>query len=136
MAGKFVDISQVSKNELRRLIADLRKLSPETAKEVRKQFKKAAQPTLADARRRQPNATGELRRKTRIYVTRGSVSIRSRAPHGRISEFGARHPLWGRDQWVKQPAAPAIFPAVEARRTQFINDANNAVITAFKKVRR
>lgn len=120
-----VDIS--SQKDLAKFMRDLRKIAPAVAKETRKRFKEAATPILNDARSRQPKDTGELRRKTKIRIARGRVEIRSSARHARISEFGGRHPLWGRDQWVKQDPAPAIFPAVDAGRGRFIQAAKSAV---------
>lgn len=133
--GQFVRVDQQSDRDIRRLFTDLRKLSPEVAKETRTRFKKAAGPALDDAHARQPEKTGELKRKTRVYVNRGIVTIRSSARHGRISEFGGRVRLWGRDQWVPYKARPAIWPAVSANRQKFINEANAAVMTATRKVR-
>ena len=116
-----------SQKDLARFMRDLRKVAPEVAKETRKRFKKAATPVLNDARKRQPKKTGELRRKTKIRIARGRVEIRSSARHARISEFGGRHPLWGRDQWVQQDPVPAIFPAADAGRPKFIQEARAAV---------
>lgn len=123
-----------SRRELNALFRDLRKVAPEVAKETRKSFKTAATPILNNARKRQPKLTGELRRKTKIRIARGRVEIRSSAPHARISEFGGRHPAWGnREKWVDQKAQPAIFPAVDAGRAEFIRKANAAVYVACKK---
>lgn len=135
--GAFVQVDKASTRDLQRLFRDLRKASPAVAKETRLRFKKAAGPTLADARRRQKKDSGELRRKTKVSVRRGVTAIQSTAKHGRINEFGGRHPLFG--DWehpITQEANPAIFPAVEAHRQQFINEANAAVITAMRKVGR
>lgn len=126
-SGPF-SVDPASSKDVQKLMRDLRKLAPEVAKETRKAFKSAATPILNDARRRQPKRTGELRRKTKTRFSRGRVEIRSSAPHARISEFGGRHPAWGnREVWVDQPAAPAIFPAVDAGRANFIQAAAKAV---------
>lgn len=123
-----------SKKAVVKLMADLRKSAPEVAKETRRRFRAAAQPTLEDARSRQHKRSGELRRKTRIRVTRGVVAIVSTAPHARINEFGGRHPLWGdREHWVPQQAVPAIWPAVQQHRAEFLKQADAAVYTAMKK---
>jgi len=127
-------VDPASKKAMAKLMADLRKVAPDVAKETRKKFKAAAQPVLENARSRQPSRTGELRRKTKIRITRGSVQIRSSAAHARISEFGGRHPLWGdREHWVDQKAAPAIWPAVQDGRKKFLEQANAAVYLALKK---
>jgi HK97 gp10 family phage protein len=124
--GPF-SVDPASSKDLQKFMRDLRRVAPEVAKETRKRFKSAATPVLNDARRRQPKKTGELRRKTKVRISRGKVEIRSSARHARISEFGGRHPLWGRDQWVRQEPAPAIFPAVDAGRPRFVQEAVKAV---------
>jgi HK97 gp10 family phage protein len=130
----FAGVDPRSKKDVQKLFTQLRKVAPEVGKETRRRFKSAAQPTLADARSRQPERTGELRRKTRIRTSRGVVAIVSSARHGRISEFGGRHPVHGhRDRWVQQKAQPAVFPAVAEGRSRFIKEANVAVLTALKK---
>ena len=132
--GQFANIDNQSITDMRRLFTRLRKVSPETAKETRKRFKAAATPTLAKVKANQPKDTGELRRKTRVYVSRGMVSIRSRAPHARVSEFGGRVQLWGRGQWVDYKAQPAVLPAAAEDRQRFVNEANKALIDALRKV--
>lgn len=126
-SGPF-SVDPSSSKDLQKFMRDLRKVAPEVAKQTRKRFKAAANSVLNDARSRQPKATGELRRKTKVRMARGRVEIRSSAPHARISEFGGRHPRWGdRGHWIPQPASPAIFPAVDAGRAQFIKAADTAV---------
>jgi hypothetical protein len=134
VAGKFVNVAEQTSTDMRRLFTRLRKASPEVAKETRVRFKKAAEPTLAKVKARQPEDTGELKRKTRIYVARGMVTIRSRAPYARPSEFGGRVQLWGRDKWVNYKASPAVLPATAEDRQRFVNEANAAVIDAYRKV--
>jgi hypothetical protein len=134
--GQFASVDKMSVTDLRRMFTRLRKASPEVAKETRQRFKKAAGPTLAKVKSRQAEDTGELKSKTRIYVARGMVTIRSRAAHARPSEFGGRVKLWGRDQWVPYKAHPAVLSATSEDRQRFVNEANAAVIDAFKKVGR
>lgn len=131
--GPF-SVDPASSKDVQKLMRELRKVAPEVAKQTRARFKAAATPILNDARRRQPKKTGELRRKTKIRIARGRVEIRSSAPHARISEFGGRHPVYGnREVWVNQPAAPAIFPAADAGRSEFIRQAEHAVELAVKE---
>lgn len=134
MVARFANVDNMSVTDLRRMFTRLRKLSPETAKETRQRFKKAATPTLAKVKARQPEDTKELKNKTRVYVARGMVSIRSRARHARISEFGGRVQLWGRDQWVDYKATPAVLPAAAEDHQRFVNEANAALIDAARKV--
>lgn len=134
MAGKLVDVSKQSTTDMRRMFTRLRKASPEVAKATRTRFKKAAGPTLAKVKASQPEDTGELKSKTRIYVARGMVTIRSRARHARVNEFGGRVQLWGRDRWVNYKASPAVLPAAAEDRQRFVNEANAAVNDAYKKV--
>lgn len=129
-----VSVDVTSRKDLEKLMRDLRKISPELVKEVKAKFRSAAKPVLADAIRRQPKRSGELRRKTKLRMARGKVEIRSSARHARISEFGGRHPVFGnREVWVRQEPAPSIFPAVEAGRADFVRQADNALFVACKK---
>lgn len=132
--AKFASIDSASVTDMRRLFTRLRKASPEVAKETRQKFKAAAAGTLAKARTKQPVDTGELRRKTRVYLSRGVVSIRSRAQHARTSEFGGRVRLWGSEKRFDYPAHPAVLPAAQEDRQKFVNDANKALIEALRKV--
>jgi hypothetical protein len=122
-----LSVDPSSQKDLAKFMRDLRKVAPAVAKETRKRFKDAATPVLNDARSRQPKKTGELRRKTKVRIARGRVEIRSSARHARISEFGGRHPNWGRDDWSRHDPVPAIFPAVDAGRPRFIQAAKSAV---------
>lgn len=127
-------VDPASKKQMAKLMTDLRKSAPDVAKETRRRFRNAAKPALAEARNRQPSRTGALRRKTRIRTTRGITAIVSSVPYARISEFGGRHPAWGdREHWVVQAPVPAIWPAVQQRRADFIREANAAVYTGLKK---
>ena len=128
-----VSIDPASSKDLQKFMRELRKFSPELAKETRAKFKRAAGPALADVKKRQPKRSGELRRKTKIRFSRGRVEIRSSARHARIQEFAGRVQLWGRDQWVPYKAQPAVFPAAAAHRADFVRQAENAVFTAAKK---
>lgn len=129
-----ISIDATSRKDLQQLMRDLKKISPELAKETRAAFKRAAVPILNDARKRQPKKTGELRRKTKIRFSRGRLEIRSSARHARISEFGGRHPLWGdREHWVAQKPAPALFPAMDAGKPNVLRQVDNAVFVACKK---
>lgn len=123
-----------SKKAMAKLMADLRKSAPEVGKETRRRFRAAARPVLDEARNRQHQRSGELRRKTRIRVTRGMVAIVASAKHARINEFGGRHPLWGdRGHWVAHKANPAIWSTVQERRKDFLKEADAAVYQAMKK---
>lgn len=127
-------VDPASKKQMAKLMADLRKSAPEVAKETRRRFRNAAKTALAEARSQQPKRSGELQRKTRIRTTRGMTAIVSSVRYARISEFGGRHPLWGdRDHWVAQPATPAIWPAVQQNRSDFVREANAAVYNSLKK---
>jgi hypothetical protein len=131
---QFANIDKLSVTDMRRLFTRMRKASPEVAKETRQRFKKAAEPTLAKVRARQAEDTGELKRKTRIYMARGMVTIRSRAQHARPQEFGGRVNLWGRDKWVDYKGQPAVLPVAAEDHQRYVNEANAALIDAFKKV--
>ncbi|TDE40498.1 HK97 gp10 family phage protein [Nonomuraea mesophila] len=130
--------------EIRRLIRDMKKIPPDLRKDLRPALKKAAQPILADARKRASWST-RIPKATRIAIglaskKKGGVSLRTsakRAPHARpyenLGNPGTfRHPVFAlprsRDMvfgyerpgafkntpWVAQKARPFLFPAVEA----------------------
>lgn len=127
-------VDGVTEKELQSLFRKLRRTAPETAKEIRRRFRAAAKPALATARAKQSKRSGELRRKTRIVTTSGVVAIRSSARHGRVSEFGGRHPLFGdREHWYPHVAVPAIRQAVDAHKAEFTRQANAALYTELRK---
>lgn len=129
-----VGIDPSSKRDLARLMKDLNKTAPAVGKETKKRFKDAAQGTLAKVKNLQPRRTGALSRRTKISVTKGVTAIRSSVPYARISEFGGRHPLWGvTKHWVAHPATPAIWPAVQEDRAEFMRQADRAVYAAMKE---
>lgn len=122
--------------ELKRVMQDLKRLAPEAAKATRNRFRAAAKAIAMDARRRAKKRTGKLSKSITPRVSsNGSSSIVASAPHARINEFGGRHPVFGHyDTWVAQPAAPFMFPAVEAGKEEFFKQANEALNDAAREI--
>lgn len=113
---------------LRALQRDLGKIEPELRKKLRPALKTAAQPIVADAKRRASWST-RIPRAITLSVRFGrrnpGVSIRVRgsvAPHGRPYEgitgnVTFRHPLFGRrgeGEWFVQETRSFLVPAAEA----------------------
>lgn len=127
---------RVDKNtprELKRFLADLKKVDPEARKQLQRRFRAGAQKVAADARGRQKSVSGNLRKLTRAGARAGQAEVRSKAIYSRIREFGGRHLVFARpDSWVYDKAQPAVFPAVEAHRDEYIKDANEALFQALR----
>ncbi len=126
-------VDKSTPRELRTFLADLKKIDPEARKRLQRRFRTAAQRVAADARGRQKSVSGNLRKQTRAGARGGQAEVRSRARYSRISEFGGRHLVFGRrDSWVYEKPQPAVFPAVEAGRDEYIKDANTALFEALR----
>lgn len=113
-------------SELQALVKDLGKVPPELRKALRPALKKAAEPMLADAKRRASYST-RIPKAIRIAVSysKKKAGVRlvvnaKRAPHARpLENLGQRgtfrHPVPGNgDIWTAQQAKPFLFPAVFA----------------------
>lgn len=113
-------------SELQQLVKDLGKVPPELRKALRPALKKAANPILADAKRRAAFST-RIPKAIRVSVTYSKkkagvrlVVNQKRAPHARpLENLGQRgtfrHPLFGNyHRWTDQLARPFLFPAVFA----------------------
>lgn len=108
------------------IIADLRRLSRETRKEVRPKLKEAGEIIAADARSR-ASWSSRIPRTVRVRVSfrAGGEGVTvaaggARAPHARPYEGTTqnpfRHPVYGnREVWVAQPARPFLNPAAAAK---------------------
>lgn len=131
--GALAGVNAQSKRDIQRVFKKLKELEPNLAKETRRRYRAAAGPVLADAKGRQPEKSGALKAGTRIQIRGGVTAIVSSAPHARISEFGGRRRVFGRDVWVDQPASPAIWPAMSDGRARFLNESRAALYAALKK---
>ena len=113
--------------EVARLVADFGKMDTTLRRLIRPALKRAAQPMLADAKRRAAWSTripGAIRISTSLSGPRAGVSIRvdsKKAPHARPFEGitdrrdSFRHPVFGdREVWVTQKDRPFLAPAAEA----------------------
>lgn len=120
---------------LRELMRDLKRLDPAVSKALRVRLRNAVKQITADAQRRAPRKSGKLARQIKPSVTNKGAALVSRAAHGRIHEFGGRHPVHGhRDRWVFQPARPHIFPAVRAGREEVKQESLAALDDAMREV--
>jgi hypothetical protein len=136
-------------SELGLLIADLGKLPAGVRRELRPAMRKAAQPILADAKRRaswSSRIPGAI--KLSISFQGGSrtgvrlVTDSQKAPHARPFESGSgrnrnlRHPVFPRSEdrrswtWVEQTTRPFFFPAVRAGEDEARRQAGLAVLAA------
>lgn len=130
------------------LIADLGKLPPELVRQLRPAMRKAAQPILADAKRRAawssriPDAI-----KVGVSFTSRRPGVRlvvdsNKAPHARPYEFGSarnrnlRHPVFATSadrmdwRWVEEPVRPFFFPAVRAGQEGVVRQVESAITAA------
>lgn len=114
---------------LKDFMRDLRKFSPELAKQLRRKIRAAAKLVSDEARKLAPRKSGALRKGIRPRTwSDGSSAVESKDPAARIIEWGGRHPLFGNmDSWVFQEAQPHIFPAVKAMRGDFEKEALDAL---------
>jgi HK97 gp10 family phage protein len=119
---------------LAQLMRDLKKFEPAVNKEFRTRVRKAVKVVAEDAKRRAPKASGKLARGIKPSVTNTGAVLRSTAKHARIHEFGGRHPVFGRDTWVFQPARPHIFPAVTQGRAAVDKEALAALDDAAQQI--
>lgn len=109
---------------LKDILRDLRKLDPALYKELRVRLKKAVKVIADDAKKKAPHRTGGLAKGIVPSVTQKGAKLVSKAPHGRVIEFGARHPVFGnRNNWVFQPAGAHVFPAVKAGQGDIAREA-------------
>src|SRR5436190_13452137 len=103
--------------ELRR---DLRRMQPDTLKEVREVLKHSAEIVAANARTRAPRQTGKLAASIRAGTAGNSAVVRSRLPYAAVHEFGGT---------IRPKGAPILIKRREmvtgalASRTEAIVDA-------------
>ena len=120
---------------LAEFLRDLKKFEPTVSKSFRARLRKVVAVVAQDAQRRAPKKSGKLRKGIKPSVTNKGATLVSKARHGRIVEFGARHPVFGdREKWVYQPPQPHIFPAVQAGRELVNTEALAALDDAIKEI--
>lgn len=123
--------------ELRSVLKDIRGISPDLAKALRRNLRAEAKKVSDDARRRAPKKSGKLARSISPRVSsNGQSSIVSKSKYSKIHEFGGRHPVYGNfDKWVAQEARPYMLPAVKEGKEDFFKAADAALKEAAKKAR-
>lgn len=132
-------------NAVRRLIRDVGRLPDDLRKRLRPAMREAAQPVLADARRRASWSTripAALRIATSFTRRQAGVSIvtsQKRAPHARAYEGitgrdNFRHPVFGnREAWVEQKTRPFMGPAVDLHGRRVVAAVNKTVDDAARE---
>lgn len=116
----------------RELQRDLKRYAPEVLKSFRGELRGVIKTVAADAKRRAPRRSGQLARRIGTSVTAKGARVQSRSRYGHIVENGGRHPVFGRDVWVNQPAQPYLRPAAQAHHKD-VERAGLAAIENAKK---
>jgi len=115
------------------LFSKLRRLAPDTDREVAKAVAKGAEEVAATAQQLAPVATGELRRSIGWQMDTSRVNIVAEisadAFYARWVEFGTKGGLFG-----SQPARPFMFPAYRLLRKRVSGRIGRAVSKAAKRV--
>lgn len=118
-------------------VKDLRRLEPDTRKELLRELSGVARNIAADAKNRAPNRSGRLRGAIRVRQRRGSpavVVLATEAPHARVVHFGLRHPLFGdRDTWHPNPTVRFLGDAVDAKRSEVVESIDTALNRALDR---
>lgn len=119
--------------------ARLTMVEPNLRTQLRKNFRTAADPIVADMRGRaswSSRIPGAITVQTKFGVNSAGVFIRvnsKKAPHARAyegvdSKSGTfRHPVFGGPVWVSQSTRPFFFPAAKAHRPQVVAAAQAAL---------
>lgn len=128
-AGVSVQIDGLSD-----FLRDLKRFEPEVSKQFRGRLRKIVDEVAKDAQRRAPKKSGKLAKGIRPSVTNTGARLLSKADHARIWEFGGRHPVFDRENFVYQPPQPHIFPAVEANREKVNTEALAALDDAIRQI--
>jgi len=115
-------------------LRDLKRFEPSVGKSFRVRLRKAVDVVAKDARRQAPKRSGALGKGIRPSATNTGARLISKAQHARIHEFGGRHPVFGTETWVFQPARPHIFPAVDAGRAAVTTEALAALDDAITQI--
>lgn len=115
---------------------DMRRMAPETNKELNKELKGLLRQDIVPAAKGHASWSSRIPGAIKPQVTARKVGLRVRsknAPHARpyegISQGATfRHPVFGnRNVWVTQAARPFLDPAVEEHKEEFMEAAGVAV---------
>lgn len=122
--------------EFARFQKDLRRLAPETKKELNKELKTLLRRDILPDAKKHASWSSRIPGQIKPQVTVRKVGLRVRSakvPHARpyegISQGATfRHPVFGnRSVWVEQRARPFLLPAVEENREKFVDAAGDAI---------
>jgi hypothetical protein len=114
----------------------LRTVDKVAQKEMRAQLRTDLGPIIGQAK---ANASWSTRIPGAIgpQVTVKTVGVRvnrKKAPHGRVYEYGGRHPVFGnRDVWVPVPKRSYVRPAVQDNKLKVRRDLGQSIGRANKK---
>lgn len=96
-------------------VRDLARLGQTGArKEMTTELMPVAEHIASDAKSRAGAHVARAIRVKRSVLSPQVVVDGSLAPDNKLWEFSGRHPVFGNDWWVFQPARPYLGPAVEA----------------------
>jgi hypothetical protein len=128
-------MASLDMKDVKRFMAELKKIDPETAKETRNKFRSLARVVAQDARNRasQHSRSGKMARSIVARGGSGDAAIASSHPGLPTMEFGLRHPLFGTGSWYQQAKRPVMWPAVEAHSSDFEKQALAAIDAAARK---
>lgn len=123
--------------------ARLRRVVPEFYKETRVRLTAAASEIEASAKSRAAMFSTRIPESifTRVQMgAKASISVRASlkvAPHARVMEGFQRnpfrHPVFGHDVWVDQPAHPYLKPAASFEGERFVEDVKTILADAFAR---
>jgi hypothetical protein len=127
---------RIEVENLAQVLKAIRKVSPETRRELNKELRALAAKVAADAGSRAPRGrTGKLQRSVKPMVQQRAIGIQSSHPAARPFHFGIRHPLFGnRNYWFPQPKNTFMFDAAQRHREEFWREAQKVIIRAAKSV--
>jgi hypothetical protein len=122
-------------SQMKRFMRDLRKVSPELQLATRRRFRGAvSRVVIPEAKRRAPRKSGRLARSIKpSTAVRTGAAMKSSLPYSALNEYGGRHRVFGRDEWVAQKPRPYMRPAAILKRNEFYREANEAVNEAARK---
>jgi hypothetical protein len=114
--------------DIQRLLADVRRIGPDVAKEVDQRLKPITDQTATDARTFAPERTGALRRAIQAgRLPRGEAAVWVRGiPYAPIQNDGGTHPLFGRGSY-RQEAHHYMERAIDANREHFYRTAEQVI---------
>lgn len=128
MAGRDAAVHVDGLREFRR---DLKRVSPEVAKELAGDIKKVAESVAAEARSKAPRRTGAYAASIRPYAAKGGASVGSRLPQAGVLHWGGTIRPRGVD--ITFPRRPVVLEAAERQADQIVDRMRDAIEQAAKR---